>query len=70
MWLFLLLIGIVGGLLIYFEPFFGRKLWMIITAIGLCVCVSSFDGTESDSSGDDSDSGGYDGTGTTINYDV
>lgn len=70
MWLFLLLIGIVGGLLIYFEPFFGRKLWMIITAISLCVCVSSFDGTESDSSGDDSDSGGYDGTGTTINYDV
>ena len=56
MWLFLLLIAIVGGLLIYFEPFFGR--------------VSSFDGTESDSSGDDSDSGGYDGTGTTINYDV
>ena len=71
MWLFLVLIAIVGGALAYFEPFLGRKIWMIITAVGLCVCVSSFDGSDSDSSGDDGDSGsGYDGTGTTIHYDV
>lgn len=71
MWTVLLLIAIAGGLLIWFEPFFGRKLWMIITAISLGVCVSSFDGPDSDSSGDDGDTGGgYDGTGTTIHYDV
>ena len=41
------------------------------TAISLGVCVSSFDGPDSDSSGDDGDTGGgYDGTGTTIHYDV
>lgn len=67
----LLLIAIAGSLLIWFEPFFGRKLWMIVTAITLGVCVSAFDGPDSDSSGDDGDSGGgYDGTGTTIHYDV
>lgn len=71
MWTVLLLIAIAGGLLIWFEPFFGRKLWMIVTAITLGVCVSAFDGPDSDSSGDDGDSGGgYDGTGTTIHYDV
>lgn len=66
MWMVLLLIAIAGGLLIWFEPFFGRKLWMIITAAALVVCIFSLDGMDSpDDPGSD-----YDGTGTTIRYDV
>ena len=68
MWMVLLLIAIAGGLLIWFEPFFGRKLWMIITAVALVICVFSFNGM--DSSDSDDPGSDYDGTGTTIRYDV
>lgn len=70
LWLLLALCGTVGGLLIYFEPFIGRKLWIIATAIGLAWSLLWVDKDDSNSSDDNGPSdGGYDGTGTTINYD-
>lgn len=69
LWLLLLLCVTVGGLLIYFEPFISRKLWIVVTAIGLGWSILSVDKDDSDSSDDGSSDDGYDGTGTTIHYD-
>lgn len=66
MWRSLLVIGTISGLLIYFEPFFVRKIWMIFTAIVLLVFVMDLNDADSD---DDTTMDSYDGTGTTINHD-
>lgn len=69
LWLGLLLIGSIGGLLIYFQPFLTRQIWMIITGIALGWMVFKFSDSDSDSPDDNSPCDGYDGRGTTINHD-
>lgn len=68
-WVVLAVVGVFGGLAIGYEPFFSRKIWMIVTAVLFFLGIYAFDDDGDTEQAMDAD-GGYDGTGSRFDGDI